>query len=116
MVTMLPTYAAVGVIVLNAGRANITIESLALVAATVNGLLKVTSRVQFPAVVEFPVTATMTEGLKTEQAYPVTPQATTEQFCPPTMKLLPTMVMVLPEYTEPGYTPPLDDIVGPDST
>ena len=116
MVTMLPTYAAVGVIVLNTGRANITIELFALVAATVEGLLKVTNRVQFPAVVEFPVTATMAEGLKTEQAYPVTPQATTEQFCPPTMKLLPTMVMVLPEYTETGYTPPTDDIVGPGST
>jgi len=116
MVTMLPTYAAVGVIVFNTGRANMTIELFALVAATVEGLLKVTNRVQFPAVVEFPVTATMEEGLKTEQAYPMTPQATTEQFCPPTIKLLPKMVMVLPEYTETGYTPPTDDTVGPGST
>ena len=96
IVTALPLYATAGVIPLNAGRATITSALLALETIIFEGLLNVTSSVQLPAAVKFPVTATMIEGLKTEHTIAVTPQTSAEQFCPPTIKLLPAIVMVLP--------------------
>ena len=96
IVTALPLYAAAGVIPLNAGRATITSALVALETVLLEGLLNSISNVQLPAAVKFPVTATMIEGLKTEHTAAVTPQTAAEQFCPPTTKLLPAIVMVLP--------------------
>ncbi len=97
IVTTLSTYASAGVISYNTGRAYTSITLLTLSTANADGLLNAILRVQFPAVVKFALTAKITDEVMTEHADPNKPQTKTEHLCAPTIKLLPTTVIVLPE-------------------
>jgi hypothetical protein len=96
MVTTLPKYADGGANECNAGRSNIFSTLFELKAVSDEGLLNVSLKEQFPAVVTFALTATMRVGLSTVHAGPIIPHTLTEQFCAPATKLLPRIVMVLP--------------------
>ncbi len=97
IVTTLSTYASAGEIKCNKGRAYTSITLLTLSTASAEGLLNAILRVQFPAVVKFALTAKITDEVMTEHADPSKPQTKTEHLCAPTIKLLPTTVIVLPE-------------------
>ncbi len=85
---------------------------------TVNpaGLLKVICTEQLPAVVIFALSANIVPGLTMAHADPTVPQTMTEQFWPPTIKLLPEMVMTLSAYTELGCIASCIAIVGAGKT
>jgi hypothetical protein len=105
-----------GIIERNTGLAKIWSALVALNTNKEDGLLNKTCNVQFPAVNMSALTATIAEELITEHDGPAIPHTLMEQNWSSTMKLLPKIVMLLPEYTKLGYIPSSNNMIGEGKT